>query len=321
MTIRDFKERAVQAASLLPVALLAAALTCPATDIEPPWDERPSGDAGSAGKDEAGGSADAVDPGPPRQAALACAGGETAAGGCCVTAGIRSAAIRFAADRATTGSVRCGDGESEIRVEAPQPAAQHRIVVGGLASAAAHECTVAVGEAEGETVLATIPVETGPDGPWVVVTEVMLNPLGPEPAQEFVEIANLSGEDVALGGWRLLDEGDAGLTIPAGVVLPARAVAILAPDGYDPGGAGDPAADPAALIVRLGRTLGTQGLRNSGESVSLVDADGNVVSIYPNNLGALADGVSAVRAPAVSPDGDPFAWVRGARGAATPGRL
>ena len=58
--------------------------------------------------------------------------------------------------------------------------------------------------------------------PPIAITEVLANPKGPEPQQEFVELRNLGDADVPLGGLRLQDS-------KGGDDLPAE---TLAAGGY-----------------------------------------------------------------------------------------
>jgi hypothetical protein len=221
-------------------------------------------------------------------------------------------------DRAATGTVDCLGGGEETTVASAAPAATQRLVAAPLAAGTTYECVVRAGSADGEVALGSVSVSATGGGPWIVVTEVLADPTGPEPAQEFVELANLDEARVDLTGWRLEDEAGGG-PLPDGTILDPGAVALLVPDDYDPNGAGDPAASRDAVLVPMGRSLGTQGLRNSGEAVRLIDRSGAVVSLAPGDLGDLGAGVSAVRVPPESPEADPAAWVSSADGGPTPG--
>lgn len=319
------RERAVQALALVPLGLLVAALTCPATDLEPPWEEAGPGGGpdGGGGGDEVwgeGGAADAPASGPPVLAAVRCSAPEIVAGAVCVVLGGRSATVRWRVDRAAYGRVECRQAAAVVRAETGAATADPRVVLAPLVPAVRHECTVTAVTDEGETPLAALALETHGVGPWVALTEVLANPVGLEPAQEFVELANLGDEAVELSGWSLSDESG-GAAFPAGTVLGPGELALLVADGYDPDAPGDPPAAVDARIVRLGRSLGVQGLRNSGEAVFLLDPAGAVVSSYPNRLGAFADGVSVVRRPPESPEADEGAWTTCGPGGPTPGSL
>jgi hypothetical protein len=327
MSRHELQERAVQALALVPLGLLVAALTCPATDLEPPWadggsDADPGVDAPPDGAEPSadGTPADAPPAGPPTLAAVRCSTPEIAAGTVCVVLGGRSATVRWRTDRVAWGRVECRQPTTVVRAETPTATADPRVVLAPVAPAVRHECTATAVTEDGQTPLAAFALETHGDGPWVALTEVLANPVGLEPAQEFVELANLGDEAVDLTGWSLADEAD-GAPLPAGTTLGPDEVALLVADGYDPDAPGDSPAALDARIVRLGRSLGAQGLRNSGEAVFLLDPAGTVVSSYPNRLGDFADGVSVRRSPPQAPEADEGAWTTCGPGGPTPGRL
>ncbi|NMC68474.1 MAG: lamin tail domain-containing protein [Myxococcales bacterium] len=331
MTRTDLRERAVQALALVPLGMLVAALTCPATDLEPPWNDAGSGgpsggrEAGGAGGGDAAGGTfeeteEAPPPGPPALAAVRCSAPEITAGAVCVVLGARSATVRWRTDRAAFGRAECRQPSATVRVETPSATTDPRVVLASLEPAVRHECVVAAATEDGETPLAAFALETHGTGPWVALTEVLANPVGVEPAQEFVELANLGAEPADLSGWSLSDESG-GAVLPPGTALDPGEVALLVADAYDPDAPGEHAAALDARIVRLGRSLGVQGLRNSGEAVFLLDPSGAVVSSYPNRLGAFADGVSVVRLPPQAPEADEGAWTTCGPGGPTPGSI
>jgi hypothetical protein len=120
--------------------------------------------------------------------------------------------------------------------------------------------------------------------PWVnaplpiAITELHANPLGPEPAQEFVELENVGGEALDLGGLALEDEKGRDLLPPA-VVGPGERVLVV-PSGFDAASEKDTARAPGTQLVRVDTRLGFDGLSNSGEMVRLRGRDGVLVSSY-----------------------------------------
>jgi hypothetical protein len=336
MNREELKERGIQVLALVPLTLLVAALTCPATDLEPPWgdatadDGRPPEDEPDADDPPADPDVESEDgeedgteappPGPPALVAARCTSPEITAGGACVIVGPHSCAVHWRMDRDAFGRVACAGARGDASAEASRGLDEHRLVVSPLAPAVAYSCTVEAWNEDGRATLAVFGLETLGDSPWVAVTEVLENPTGAEPTQEFVELANLDSTEVDLTGWALEDESG-GAPLPEGTVLLPGDVALLVPDDYDPDGAGDPPAAPTALLVRIGRSIGSMGLRNSGECVYLLDPSGAVVSSYPNNRGALPDGISAVRLPPESPEADEGAWGESGSGGPTPGEI
>ena len=104
--------------------------------------------------------------------------------------------------------------------------------------------------------------------PPLVITEVLANPAGPEPGQEFVELRNVGDDDVSLAGLRLEDakgadvlpDGDAAR--PAPTRWSSRRRTIPAVRATSPPRAG-------TLLVPVDTRLGSDGLSNSGEVVRL----------------------------------------------------
>jgi len=118
------------------------------------------------------------------------------------------------------------------------------------------------------------------DASWfpVVIARVHPNPVGPEPAQEFVELVNVSDGDVELEGWELTDS----LEKPGDLLPPFRLAAgglvRVAGKNYDPGSEVDP--PPEGDLIVLDSSLANAGLGNGGEPLYLFDAFGMLVSRY-----------------------------------------
>jgi hypothetical protein len=121
---------------------------------------------------------------------------------------------------------------------------------------------------------------TGPAPPRWTITEVLANPRGPEPAQEWVEVASLASEPQSLAGLRLGD-GSGWSALPD-VTVPPGGRALIVGSGYDPaapGGDVPPAAGtPLARVASAGLAQG--GLANRGETLVLADAAGEPVSVF-----------------------------------------
>lgn len=112
-----------------------------------------------------------------------------------------------------------------------------------------------------------------------VITEVLANPVGPEPDQEFVELYNDGLAPADLGDFAIEDIG--GRTpLPRGVMLMPGRYALIVDARYDAGSDYDPAPADGTVIVRVDE-LGKNGLKNDGEPLKLTDASGAVVSRFP----------------------------------------
>jgi hypothetical protein len=117
------------------------------------------------------------------------------------------------------------------------------------------------------------------------------------------------------------DNGDQdGDAIPDGTTLQAGQVGLLVSPDYDPASSDDPAPAPDALLISLGSSIASSGLKNSeAETVELYDALGGLVSCYQGQVGDPEEGRSAARVSAELPDGDPWAWELDPGGGSTPG--
>jgi len=123
----------------------------------------------------------------------------------------------------------------------------------------------------------------------LIISEVMFNPDGNENAREFVEILNLSEEDIMLEGFLIGDSTAFDPIIPAeGVswVVPGGSFAlIIDPDYFT---AGEPYSEiPAVtpLFTVDDNAIGNRGLSNStAEQVYLISADGDTLSVVNYSL-------------------------------------
>lgn len=86
---------------------------------------------------------------------------------------------------------------------------------------------------------------------------------------EYVELRNVTGDDVALGGWTLTDQADHRHTVPSGFTLPAGGTFRV----YS--GAGD---DDAT--GRLYLDLSQAWLNNDGDTIQLYDPSGARIDTY-----------------------------------------
>jgi hypothetical protein len=130
----------------------------------------------------------------------------------------------------------------------------------------------------GEALRAIFSASTLPPMPHVILNEVLANPVGPEPAQEWVEIVNDGAAPAELAGYVLVDIGGE-TPLPAATLEPGRFALIVnetfvEDDGYDVAPA------PSTQILRVPK-LGQAGLANGGEPLLLRAPDGDVISRFP----------------------------------------
>jgi hypothetical protein len=322
------------ATHLLPVLVAAATGGCIDIDLlddMAPLDagtEDGTGD-GAAGSGDTDGnddnappSTDPNDKAPPSLKALSCASGERLADLVCIAEGPVSATLRFGTTEPATVALETAEPDLGSETLSGAWSAEHHVVVGGLPAGGGAAVRLVLADVNGNT--ARVDLELGAAAGWpVAVTEVYADPAGPEPAQEFVEIVNLGSEAIDLSGWMIDDEDDAnGDLLPDGTLLDPGQAALLVAPAFDAACADDPAPAPGTLIVYLGSSIGSNGLKNTeAETIELYDASGTLVSGYGGGMGKPAAGVSAFRLRAELPDADPWAWAKGSAGSATPGSV
>jgi endonuclease/exonuclease/phosphatase family metal-dependent hydrolase len=131
----------------------------------------------------------------------------------------------------------------------------------------------------------------------LILNEIMANEPGSNTALEFVEIVNVGGTAISIGGWTLSDGAGVKHTFASGTTLnPGQAIVVY----------GAASGIPAGLTNAVAASTGTLALGNSGDSVILKNGTTTVTSYtYPSSLSG-TDGVSMNRSPDVSATGS---WV------------
>lgn len=271
-------------------------------------------DGGAAPAGAIGGfdSGDATDPAPPQVVDFSV----SLSGPC--------AGVRFSTDEPVSAEVVLRAGASEVvalaglglaafDLAAPfrglEPGTRADIVL-RLVDRAGNQTEASAGSVD-------VPAETPP----LAITEVLANPAGTEPGQEFVELRNLGDADLALGGLRLEDAKGADL-LPEATLAPGG-YALVVPSSFDPQSSRDTPPRPGTLMIPVDARLGSDGLSNAGEAVRL-RLPGTAMEPVVSSYGGWVD-VSAASAAGKSVhrliDGacdHPTAWTRPPR-AATPG--
>lgn len=172
-------------------------------------------------------------------------------------------------------------------------------VVKGLPPSSAVSLTVEVLHASGVWSSVDVVLSTDAPRPHFVINEVYANPIGPEPAQEWVEIVNDGSVGGDLEGFVVEDIGGP-TVLPAALVGPG-AMAVIVNDDFSADGEYDTAPSASAVIVRVEK-LGKNGLSNSGEPLKLMSPDGTVISRFPPVPKPKA-GASVARVAPEAPDG------------------
>ena len=124
----------------------------------------------------------------------------------------------------------------------------------------------------------------------VYLTEIMFDPLENENAEEFVEIWNFGESGIDLTGYVLGDGTGQDMIIDAGGGLylqPGWFAVILDPDYFSGSTIYDSLFGEYCLLMTVeGAALGDRGLKNTaGESVELIDWQGNIIASYTYTIG------------------------------------
>jgi hypothetical protein len=123
----------------------------------------------------------------------------------------------------------------------------------------------------------------------VIINEILANEPGSSTAGEFVELVNVGGSSINIGGWTLWDATSARHTFAAGTTLaPGKAIVVF-------GGA---SGIPAGLSNAVAASTGTLNLANTTDTVAVKNAAGASINSFTYSSAlASADGVSMNRGP------------------------
>jgi hypothetical protein len=189
-------------------------------------------------------------------------------------------AVTFSTDEAATGTVVLAAGDASATSPAGTGLTSFDVAVpvGALPPASAATVVVrAVDRAGNAAESPPLAWQTPAALPPVAITEVLANPLGPEPAQEWVELRNLGADPVTLGGLAIADSRGAD-ALPDASLGPGE-YALVVTSAYDPAAGPDTPPRAGTQLVRVDGRIGADGLSNGGEPVRLLSGD-LVVSSY-----------------------------------------
>jgi hypothetical protein len=189
-------------------------------------------------------------------------------------------AVSFSTDEVATGTVVIAAGDVEVSSPAGtgQTSFDVALPVAGLPPSSPATIVVRAVDRAGNTAeAAPLAWETPAPLPPVAITEVLANPAGPEPAQEWVELRNLGAEDVSLEGLAIADSRAAD-QLPATTLRPGE-YALVVTSSYDPENGADVRPRAGTQLVRVDARIGADGLSNGGEVTRLLRGD-EIVSSY-----------------------------------------
>ncbi len=207
-----------------------------------------------------------------------CTPDEEAVGPFCVFVDDSHATLRVTANGPARLFARVGD--EELRRVASRGEAS--FAFDGLPADTEVAAGVSLRDLEDHLEARIVRIRTAPTLPAIDITEVRSDPLGAEPAQEYVELLNSGAMPIDLAGYALADREDReGDVITRAVVVPAGGRVLLVSDAFDPLDPLDGPVPGGVPLVRLGTSLGSGGLSNAGEPLFLRDPEGQRVSAAP----------------------------------------
>jgi hypothetical protein len=187
-----------------------------------------------------------------------------------------------------------------------------RVVVRGLVPDSVFELSVTVLDAAGRATKDRAALDTRSVQARVVINEVLADAIGPEPAQEWIELVNDGRTAVDLDRWTLEDVGGS-VSLPAYRLEPGAFVLVVS-EGFSGKSAWDIAPEPDTAVVAV-HELGKNGLANSGEPLLLRSPEGAIASRFPG-MPKPRPGVSVARTAPWALDDDPASFsLHGAPGA------
>lgn len=183
--------------------------------------------------------------------------------------------LRLTVDEPLIASVAAG---SQVR-SAFSFGADVQLFIDELSAGVAVPATLTLTDLAGNLRTAPLLLSPPADLPDLSIEEIRPDPLGPEPAQEMIELLNFGSEPIELQGFFVSDDAsDEGVRIVDALrVLPSERVLVVAPD-FDPRERADGMLSPGVRIARTDKALS---LSNEGEPLFLRDPSGRRVSAAP----------------------------------------
>jgi hypothetical protein len=212
---------------------------------------------------------------PPELAPVACALDEIAVDSGCVLAREDGVVLRGSSDEPVLVTVRAG-GVASARLAL---GGAFELPLGGLAAGVTLDAQLRLEDLAGHATERGLSLQTAYALPRLAIDEVRPDPLGPEPAQEYVEVLNFGSEPVQITGFSLTDDSfDPGRAVVDSLAVePGERVLVVGPE-FD---AREPSDGALPAGVRLARLEGALSLRNDGEALFLRDELGRRVAEMP----------------------------------------
>jgi hypothetical protein len=232
---------------------------------------------------------------PPGLAAAGCAIDEQATPVGCVLADDARIVLRLRADE----PIRVRALAAGRLLHGVGPRGELELAIDGLGPATRVPISIEAVDAAGNAAAFELALETTEVLPAISITEVLADPHGPEPRQEWIEIANAGPTWVDLAGFAIADHPlSRGDVIAGSARIPPGGRALLVAADFDPldrgPGGRDAPIPPGVPLIRLDRSLASGGLSNAGEPLFLRDPVGRRISAAPS-LPPPREGICIVR--------------------------
>jgi hypothetical protein len=145
-----------------------------------------------------------------------------------------------------------------------------------------HVLLLTASAAGNETQAVEIALTTTTELATLSISEVLADPFGSEPAQEYIELVNYGAQPIALRGCSISDKPDElGTRIEHDATLPAGARALLVSNAFEIESPLDTPPAPGTMLVQVGAALTRSGLANAGEALFLRDPQQHRLSAAP----------------------------------------
>ena len=221
------------------------------------------------------GTAEARDDAAPTLMPATCALDELSIADVCVLPRAQGATVRGLSDEPALVTVRAGDE----RQAALSLSGAFALDLANIAAAEVVPLVVQLEYLAGNAREVPLTVSLPAALARVAIDEVRADPLGPEPAQEYVELLNSGPEPLQIMGFSLTDDAfSEGRRIVTPLELSAGERVLVVAPGFD---ARNPDDGQLPGGVRLARLDGALALRNDGEALLLRDAQGRRVAESP----------------------------------------
>ncbi|MBN2802101.1 MAG: lamin tail domain-containing protein [Deltaproteobacteria bacterium] len=220
---------------------------------------------------------DTADTEPP-DVITACGENEEQNGSACLISGAESNFIRVATDEKSYIKYESEVENANLVELGELYSLEHLILLWGEAAASGITLPLKIEDinTNNTTIDLSLPPSTGVP---VSITEVMADPVGDEPLNEFVKITNYGTADVDLGGYMIDDNGDYnGDILPEGTILHGNESAVITQTGSESG-------SDNIKIIYIPSSIGSNGLKNSeSETIELYDSEGFLISYMHTTL-------------------------------------